>query len=126
MSLLGNLIWIIFGGLISAILWALGGLLCCLTIVGIPFGLQCFKIAGLVLAPFGKEVDLGDFGVGGLLGNILWIMLFGWELCLTHITMGIVFCVTIIGIPFGLQHFKLAGLAILPFGAKIRTVHVVL
>ncbi len=119
MSLIGNLLWLIFGGLIASILWLVGGLLACLTIVGIPFGIQCFKIGGLVLTPFGRDVEVGRFGVGGLVGNILWIVLLGWELCLLHLAMGLIFCITIIGIPFGMQHFKLAKLALLPFGAEI-------
>lgn len=120
MSLFGNLIWIIFGGLISALCWALAGFICCITIVGIPFGLQCFKIASFVLTPFGKDVELGQFGIGGALGNILWVIFLGWELCIGHFIIGVLFCLTIIGIPFGKQHFKLSGLSLLPFGAEIR------
>ncbi len=120
MSLLGNIIWLIFGGLLSAITWAVAGLLCCLTIIGIPFGIQCFKIAALVLAPFGREIELGEFGFSSALGNILWIIFLGWELCLSHFIAGIIFSITIIGIPFGKQHFKLAGLSFLPFGAQIN------
>ncbi|MBI4700788.1 MAG: YccF domain-containing protein [Deltaproteobacteria bacterium] len=119
MRLLGNILWIIFGGLLTAIGWALAGLLVCATVVGIPFGMQCFKIARLVLAPFGKDIELGNFEAAGLVGNIIWIVLLGWELFLSHVGAGIVLCCTIIGIPFGLQHFKLALLALLPFGAKI-------
>lgn len=121
MSLIGNLIWIIFGGLITSILWLVCGLIMCLTIVGIPFGIQCFKIAGLVLYPFGRDVEVGRFGVGGLIGNILWIVFLGWELCLIHLITGLLFCITIIGIPFGMQHFKLAKLSLLPFGAEIHS-----
>lgn len=119
-SFIGNLVWLLFGGFLLALLWAVAGLLVCITIVGIPFGLQCFKIAGFVLWPFGRIVEVGNFGVGGLLGNILWILLLGWELCISHLLVGVVLCLTIVGIPFGLQHFKLALLAILPFGARIR------
>jgi uncharacterized membrane protein YccF (DUF307 family) len=120
LSFIGNIIWLVFGGIIGAILWAVAGLLVCITIIGIPFGLQCFKIAGFVLWPFGRQVEVGNFGVGGLIGNMLWILLLGWELCIAHLTIGIILCITIIGIPFGLQHFKLALLAILPFGATIK------
>ncbi len=116
---IGNIIWLIFGGIIGALLWAIAGVLVCLTIVGIPFGLQFFKIAGFVLWPFGRDVEIGSFGVGGLIGNILWILLLGWELCLAHLTIGALLSLTIIGIPFGIQHLKLAMLAILPFGAKV-------
>jgi uncharacterized membrane protein YccF (DUF307 family) len=121
MSLIGNLVWIIFGGLISSILWFVCGLIICFTIVGIPFGIQCFKIAGLVLYPFGRDVKVGQFGVGGLVGNILWIVFLGWELCLIHLITGLIFCITIIGVPFGMQHFKLAKLSLLPFGAEIHS-----
>ncbi len=116
---LGNILWLVFGGIIGAILWTLAGVLVCLTIIGIPFGLQCFKIAGFVLWPFGRDVEIGSFGIGSLIGNILWILLLGWELCIAHLTIGILLCLTIIGIPFGLQHFKLALIAMLPFGARV-------
>jgi len=119
MSIIGNLLWFILGGFILAVLWALGGLLVCLTIIGIPFGLQCFKIAAFVIWPFGHNIELGRFGFGGLIGNILWIIFLGWELCILHLILGLVLCLTIIGIPFGLQHFKLAQLAFLPFGAVV-------
>lgn len=119
MSLLGNLIWLLFGGIIAAIGWFVSGLILCITIIGIPFGVQCFKISALVLWPFGKEVELGNFGAGGLLLNIIWLIFFGWELALAHFITGLIFCVTIIGIPFGLQHFKLAKLGLIPFGANI-------
>jgi len=118
-SIIGNILWLILGGILLAIFWAIAGLLVCLTIIGIPFGLQCFKFAGFVLWPFGRQIRSGEFGFGGLLGNILWILILGWELCIAHLIIGAVFCITIIGIPFGLQHFKLAQLAIIPFGAKV-------
>lgn len=74
MNLLGNIIWLVFGGILAAIAWFLAGLILCITVIGIPFGLQCFKIAQFVLWPFGKEIELGHFGVGGLLLNILWLI----------------------------------------------------
>ena len=119
MNFIGNLIWLIFGGIVGAICWCIAGLLTCLTIVGIPFGIQCFKIAGFVLWPFGSTVEVGNFGAFGLLGNILWIMLLGWELCIGHLVAGLLFSITIVGIPFGVQHFKFAKLALVPFGANI-------
>lgn len=122
MRFIGNIIWIIFGGLIGAIAWSLAGLLLCITIIGIPFGLQCFKIAGFVLWPFGRVIILGNFGAGGLIFNIIWLLVFGWEFALGHLVIGLIFCLTIIGIPFGLQHFKLAQLGLIPFGAEIRRV----
>nr|WP_276020681.1 YccF domain-containing protein [Acetivibrio straminisolvens] len=117
---IGNIIWMLFGGIFLALGWMLAGLILCITIIGIPFGVQCFKIAGLVLWPFGREVQIGNFGVGGLLFNIIWIIFLGWELALSHFITGLLFCITIIGIPFGLQHFKLAKLGLVPFGARIN------
>jgi uncharacterized membrane protein YccF (DUF307 family) len=120
MRFIGNILWIVLGGLISAIFWFVSGLLISITVIGIPFGIQCFKIAGFVLWPFGRDIELGHFGVGGLLGNMLWILILGWELCINHLVVGLILCITIIGIPFGLQHFKFAQLALIPFGARIR------
>lgn len=120
MSVIGNLIWIIFGGLIGAIIWVFAGTILCITVVGIPFGLQCFKIAGLQLAPFGREVKTNGLGPASLIFNILWIIFFGWEIALFNIIAGIIFCITVIGIPFGLQSFKLASVSLLPFGTKIE------
>jgi uncharacterized membrane protein YccF (DUF307 family) len=120
MNFIGNIIWLIFGGIIAAIAWFVVGLILCVTIIGIPFGIQCFKISAFVLWPFGKEIELGNFGVGGLLFNIIWIIFFGWEFAITHLIIGAIFCITIIGIPFGVQHFKFAQLGLIPFGAKIR------
>lgn len=120
MNFIGNVIWLLFGGIIAAIVWFLAGLLLCITIIGIPFGVQCFKIANFVIWPFGKEIEIGDFGAGGLIFNIIWIFLLGWELALAHLIIGALFCMTIIGIPFGLQHFKFAQLGLIPFGARIH------
>lgn len=121
MSFFGNLLWVVFGGIIGAVLWSIAGLLCMITVIGIPLGLQCFKIAALTFLPFGRDVEIGNLGAINLLANILWILLLGWELAIFHIITGLIMCVTIIGIPFGKQHFKLASLALLPFGAVIRT-----
>ncbi len=120
MRLLGNIIWLLFGGIVAAIGWFVAGLILCITIVGIPFGVQCMKISALVLWPFGKEIEIGNFGVGGLLFNIIWLIFFGWEFAVAHFVTGLIFCATIVGIPFGLQHFKLAKLGLIPFGAKIH------
>jgi len=76
MNFIGNIVWLVFGGLIASILWLLSGLLLCITIIGLPFGVQCFKIAGFVLWPFGKEIELGYFGAGGLIFNIIWLIMF--------------------------------------------------
>ena len=119
MRVLGNILWFVFGGCISGLSWLLIGCLWCITIVGIPVGVQCFKIAGLTFFPFGKEVEYGG-GVGSLIFNILWILLSGIPLAIEHLTFGVVLCITLVGIPFGIQQFKLAKLALLPFGATVR------
>ena len=121
MKLLGNIIWILFGGLYIALYYFMFGLLLCLTVVGIPFGLQLMKMAGFALWPFGHEVQAGpqDSGCLSVCMNILWIIFGGIEIALTHLGLGVMFCVTIIGIPFGLQHFKMALLALVPFGKII-------
>lgn len=121
MKLLGNIIWALFGGLFIALYYFLFGLLLCLTVVGIPFGLQLMKMAGFALWPFGHEVQAGpqDSGCLSVCMNIIWIIFGGIEIALTHLGLGVVFCVTIIGIPFGLQHFKMALLALVPFGKII-------
>jgi uncharacterized membrane protein YccF (DUF307 family) len=121
MNIVGNIIWLLIGGIIAAAAWFLAGLILCVTIIGIPFGIQCFKIAQFVLWPFGREIELGNFGAGGLIFNIIWLLVFGWEFAIGHLIIGAVFCITIIGIPFGLQHFKLAKLGLIPFGARIIT-----
>ncbi len=119
MTIIGNIIWLLIGGIITAIFWFLAGLVLCATVIGIPFGVECFKIAGFVLWPFGTEIEIGNFGAGGLILNIIWLIIFGWELAITHFIIGAIFCITVIGIPFGLQHFKFAKLGLIPFGAKI-------
>ncbi|MCL2495233.1 MAG: YccF domain-containing protein [Oscillospiraceae bacterium] len=119
MKTIANLLWVIFGGLELALAWMVAGLLCCLTVVGIPFGIQCFKLAGFVLWPFGRHVEYDRGGAANFLLNLLWILLLGWELALGALAVGLVWCVTIVGIPIGLQAFKFAKLAILPFGAKV-------
>ena len=121
-QVLGNIAWLIFGGLFSAIGWFLAGGLCCITVIGIPIGMQCFKFAKMVLCPFGKTIDYGSMGSGSIILNVIWILLCGIELALSSVAMGAICCITIIGIPFGLQHFKFAALALTPFGAQIRNV----
>lgn len=118
MNLLGNIFWWIFGGGILGLLWAVSGLICCCTIVLIPFGIQCFKFAGLMLWPFGKDIRYSSKTSSFIL-NVLWIMFFGWELALISFFMGLFWCISIVGIPFGVQCFKFARLALMPFGAKI-------
>lgn len=115
---LGNLIWILLGGFWLALAWLLVGLLLCITIIGIPLGRQCFKAAKLSFLPFGKRVDL-NFSAHPI-ANVLWVILGGWEMALAYLVCGIINCITIIGIPMGLQSFKLMKLAFFPFGARIR------
>ena len=103
---------------IAGIIWYLVGLLWCLTIIGIPVGLQCFKLGRLSFFPFGKDVALSG-ETTSLLLNIFWLIFGGIELAITHAVFAVILCCTIIGIPFGMQHFKLAKLALLPFGAQI-------
>lgn len=118
MKLIGNLLWFVLCGLVLALLWTLFGLLWCVTIVGIPVGVQCFKFARLTLWPFGNDIDFSPSPFSFLI-NILWIIFGGLEICVTALVIGGVLCITIIGIPFGLQCFKIAKLALLPFGARI-------
>ena len=122
MSLLGNLIWIVFGGFFMAIGYLLLGIAYCITIIGIPVGVQLFKMAGLSFWPFGRVVTdkNGQMSFSALLLNVLWIVFGGIEMALSHAMLGLLFCITIIGIPFGKQHFKLAVLALTPFGKEIR------
>ena len=119
MKFLGNLIWFFLGGFFSGLLWFLNGCLWCITIVGIPVGRQCFKFAKLSCCPFGKDIEYGD-STFSFLVNIIWIILSGWEIALTNVVIGCMFCITIIGIPFGKQHFKMAGLALAPFGKDVE------
>ncbi len=118
MGCLGNLLWFIFGGFISGISWGLAGILWCITIIGIPVGTQCFKFAALSFFPFGKEVTYGG-GAGSLILNIIWLIVSGLPLAAEHLAIGLILCITVIGIPFGLQQFKLAKLALMPFGATV-------
>lgn len=122
MTLLGNILWLILGGLITAVEYLLGGVALCLTIIGIPFGLQSFKLAGLALFPFGRQVTTapGSSGCLSLVMNIIWLIVGGIWIALTHLLFALLCAITIIGIPFALQHFKLAGLALAPFGKEIR------
>jgi len=121
MRTIGNILWFLLAGLWLALGYAAAGLLMCITIIGIPFGIQAFKLAGFVLWPFGRTVvptpDSG--GVLEIIFNIIWLVLVGWGIFLTHIASGIVLCITIIGIPFGIQSFKLSVLALWPFGRTV-------
>ena len=118
MKTLGNLLWFLFGGIIMGVSWFLVGCFWCITIIGIPWGVQCFKFAKLSLAPFGKEVRFGG-GAGKLLLTILWLMFGGLEMAAATAAFGLIMCISIVGIPFGLQFFKLAKLSLMPLGAKV-------
>lgn len=121
MKTIGNILWLIFGGIIIALEYFISSILLMATIIGIPFGLQTLKLAGLALWPFDKTIQETQSSSGCLsvLMNISWIILGGLIICLTHLFFGVLFCITIIGIPWGMQHFKLAGLALTPFGKNI-------
>jgi len=121
MSLLGNIIWIIFGGLLACISYVVTGLALCLTIVGIPFGLMSIKIGFATLAPFGKSVieRPNANSVLRIVFNVLWLVLFGWPIALAHLLWAIVLTITIIGLPFAKQHVKLIPLALFPFGRDL-------
>ena len=121
MGCLMNVLWLVFGGILTAVEYMIASLLMMITIVGIPFGMQTMKMAGLALCHFGKEVRSGERSGGCLyiLMNVLWIFLGGIWICLSHLGFGVLLCITVIGIPFGMQHFKLAALALAPFGKDI-------
>lgn len=122
MSLLGNILWLVLGGFVLGLAYMFVGALFCLTIVGIPFGYQLFKIGMLAMLPFGQEPQFPPMPMGclSLVFNIIWILFAGIELALAHLALGVLFCITIIGIPFGMQHFKLAKLAVMPFSQDLR------
>ena len=123
MRIIGNIFWIIFGGLFSAIGWILAGCLWCISIIGIPVGVQCFKLSSISFNPFGKEVEYDDSAVSFIV-NMLWIIISGAELAILNFVIGCILCVTVVGIPFGMQFFKIAKLALAPFGAKVVRTHI--
>lgn len=121
MSILLNILWFIFGGFLVSLIYILGGILLCLTIIGIPFGIQCFKLSILGLAPFGSEIRETEppGGAVSIIMNVIWIILPGLELALIHLALAAIFAITIIGLPFAVQHLKMTRLAILPFGFRV-------
>ncbi len=121
MKFLGNIAWLVLGGLLVAIIYFLIGLLLCITIIGIPFGVQLFKLGQYALWPFGHELVSGpnEPGCVSTVMNVLWIVLGWWEVAAIHGVCGLIFCVTIVGIPFGVQHFKMALSSFFPFGKKV-------
>lgn len=122
MSIIGNLIWLIFGGLMIAIEYIIASLLLMLTIVGIPFGIQTLKLASLAIWPFGRQAVHTNNATGCLstIMNVIWILIGGIWISLSHVLWGLLLFITIIGIPFAKQHFKLASVALTPFGREIR------
>ena len=121
MNLFLNILWLLLGGILTCIEYVVASLLMMITIIGIPFGIQTMKLASLALLPFGKEVRSAPASGGCLsvIMNVLWILLGGIWICVSHLVFGLVLCITVIGIPFGLQHFKLAALALAPFGKEV-------
>ena len=120
-NILLNILWALFGGgIITALEYLIAGLLCCLTIVGIPFGLQCFKIAGLALFPFGKDYEAAEFDPLISVANIVWVIFAGLWIFLSHLVLAVPLAVSIIGLPFAFQHLKLAMVAFAPFGLTLK------
>ncbi len=124
MRFLGNIIWLLFGGIIIAVEYFIGSILLMVTIVGIPFGIQTLKMGALAIWPFGRDTRVHSRASGCLyiLMNVLWLFCGGIWIAITHAIFGLLLCITIIGIPFGLQHFKLTGLALSPFGRDIVSI----
>ena len=124
MNLAGNVTWLICGGLIIGLWYLLASVLLFISIIGIPFGLQTLKLGFLAFAPFGKEFTAGNMSGGALnvIMNIIWILIAGIEIAILHVVFAVILAITIIGIPFSIQHLKLASLAIVPFGNKISNV----
>lgn len=121
MSFIGNILWLILGGIISVLGFIILGIVLCLTIIGIPFGLQAFKIAKNYLTPFGKHITAVTHpSLIATIINVIWLLLLGWALLVFQLAVGIILCMTIIGIPFGLQHFKLMPIVAFPFGFSLE------
>lgn len=121
MSLLCNLIWLVFGGAIASLSYILAGFALCLTVVGIPFGIKAIQFGLMVMLPFGKVIDGGQSGTGclAMAFNIIWLLTVGWSIALTHLLFGMILTFTLLGIPFAIQHFKLVPVALFPFSYKL-------
>ncbi len=122
MNSVGNIFWLLLGGIVIAIIYYIVGLLMCITIIGIPFGIQLFKLGTYSLWPFGHELVDGpnEPGCVSVFMNLIWILCGWWEIAILHVFCGLIFCITIVGIPLGMQHFKMAVASIFPFGKEIR------
>lgn len=128
MNLLGNVLWLLGGGLITGLMWFLAGVLMYCSVIGIPWGRACFVMGYFAMVPFGREAisrrtlygsdDLGT-GLAGLIGNVIWFVLFGFWLALAHVVAAFFWAITILGIPFAIQHLKLGGLAVCPIGQTV-------
>lgn len=120
MKLIGNIAWLVLGGLLTSVLYCVAGLFYCITIIGIPFGVQLFKIGMYALWPFGRDMAFGEGEPGclSLAGNVIWVLCGWWEIALLHVLFGLIFCVTIVGIPFGMKHFVIAKTSLFPFGRR--------
>ena len=125
MSFLGNLVWLVFGGLLAGLSYILAGVVLCLTVIGLPFGLKALRIGWLVMLPFGKAVTWTHSAPNYISGlfNLLWLVTVGWSIALTHLLFGIILLPTLVGIPFALQHFKLLPLALFPFSYRLTLAH---
>jgi uncharacterized membrane protein YccF (DUF307 family) len=123
MRLLLNVVWLVLGGFLMALGYLVAGVVCCILVVTIPFGLAAFRMANFALWPFGRTlVDRPGAGMASVFGNVLWILLAGWWLALGHLVAGVSLCVTIVGIPLGLGHFKLLPVSLMPLGRMIVSV----
>ncbi|KPL79196.1 membrane protein [Ornatilinea apprima] len=122
MSFLGNVIWLLFGGFVTGMGYILGGLAMCLTIIGIPFGVQSIKLGVAALTPFGREIVVTERASGfvAVVFDALWLILFGWEIALVHLGHALILAITIVGLPFAKQHLKLVPLALFPFGRELN------
>jgi len=122
MNSVGNIFWLLLGGIIIAIIYYIVGMLMCITLIGIPFGIQLFKLGTYALWPFGHELVNGpnELGCVSVVMNLIWILLGWWEIAILHVVFGLIFLVTIVGIPFGVQHFRMAIGSIFPFGKEIK------
>ena len=121
MSCLGNVLWLLLGGIVIAILYWIAGLLMCITIIGIPFGVQLMKFGTFALFPFGRELRdcSGETGCLSTIMNVIWILCGWWEIAVVHAVAALLLCITIVGIPFAMQHFKIAIASLFPFGKEI-------
>ena len=122
MNSVGNIFWLLLGGIVIAIIYYIVGLLMCITIIGIPFGIQLFKLGTYALWPFGHVLVDGpnEPGCVSVFMNLIWILCGWWEIAILHVICGLIFCITLVGIPMGMQHFKMAVASIFPFGKEIR------